>query len=283
MSDNWYYVLKGQRLGPVDIGVMTTLIQDDQLGPDDYVWKKGFENWLKLSDVPELHHSNASSAPVAAPAPAAAPVAPKRTASAPAPAAASVSQNSLPLIGQLHEDQRSVFVRIGADRGGSPTEYGPFNLELMKRLYRENRINGRTQFLIQDQMEEWAFLADLPDFEEVFNDVPPVIQEVERRKHIRKPMIARMFVQNNRNIYEGVCRDISVGGMQVLTGGFPGRAGDRISINVHPDNTEYHFTAAGLVVRVLEGNQGFSFRFDGLNKEALKAIEKYIANVDQSV
>ena len=280
MSDNWYYVLKGQRLGPVDIGVMTTLIQDEQLGSEDYVWKKGFENWLKLSDVPELHLSQ-QAAPVVTPI-AAAPVKKVATQAA-APKAAAVSQASLPLIGQLHQDQRCVYVRIGVDRGGSPAEYGPYNLELMKRLYREHRINGRTQFLIQDQMNEWGFLADLPDFEEVFNDVPPVIQEVERRKYVRKPMIARMFVQNNRNVFEGVCRDISVGGMQVLTDGFPGRAGERISINVHPDNTEYHFTAAGQVVRVLEGNQGFSFRFDGLNKEALKAIEKYIAHVDQSV
>lgn len=279
MSDNWYYVLKGQRLGPVDVGVMTTLIQDAQLGPDDYVWKKGFENWMKLGDVAELNKPTGIQL-------ASAPVAPKATASKPASAAAaatSTGQKTLPLIGQLHAEQRCVYVRIGVDRGGSPAEYGPYNLELMKRLYREHRINGRTQFLIQDQMDEWAFLADLPDFEEVFNDVPPVIQETERRKHIRKPMIARMFVQNNRNIYEGVCRDISVGGMQVLTDNFPGRAGDRISINVHPDNSEYHFTAAGLVVRVLDGNQGFSFRFDGLNKEALKAIEKYITNVDQPI
>ena len=26
MSENWYYVLKGQRLGPVDLGVMSNLI-----------------------------------------------------------------------------------------------------------------------------------------------------------------------------------------------------------------------------------------------------------------
>lgn len=279
MSDNWYYVLKGQRLGPVDMGVMVNLIQDNQLGPEDYVWKKGFENWSKLSDVPELSTTKSAAAPVikeSAPAPASAPV--KNGEQQPAP----TTQQSLPLIGQLHQDQRCIFVRIGVDRGGVPAEYGPYNVELMKRLYIENRINGRTQFYIQDQMQAWGFLADLPDFEEVFNDVPPVIQEVERRRHVRKPLLARMFVQNNKRVYEGVCRDISVGGMQVLTDGFPGKAGERISINVHPDNSDYHFTAAGQVVRILEGSQGFSFRFDGLNNEAMKAIEKYIANVDQS-
>lgn len=275
MSDNWYYVLKGQRLGPVDVGVMANLIQDEQLGPEDYVWKKGFENWSKLADVPELQNMGSiqvASTPVSMKVPDAikeVKVPPKN--------------ESLPLIGQFHSDQRCIFVRIGVDRGGVPAEYGPYNVDLMRRLYQENRINGRTQFFIQDQMKEWAFLADLPDFEEVFNDMPPVIQEVERRKYVRKPLLARMFVQNNKKVYEGVCRDISVGGMQVLTDGFPGRAGDRISINVHPDNSDYHFTAAGQVVRLLEGHQGFSFRFDGLNNEALRAIEKYIENVDQSV
>jgi hypothetical protein len=68
--------------------------------------------------------------------------------------------------------------------------------------------------------------------------------------------------------------------MQVLTSQFPGKAGDRISINVHPDNTEYHFTAAGIIVRLLEGNQGFSFRFDPLQADAKLAIEKYIKDVD---
>mgnify|MGYP000863164608 CR=1 FL=1 len=269
MADSWYYVSKGQRLGPVDVDVVAGLVQKGELGPDDYVWKKGFENWCRVQEVEDLQRAPSPQSPAAPP---------PNLAGAPKSEGA---PSGLPRLGSLGDD-KCAYVRIGADRGGAPAEYGPYNIALLRRLYEENRINARTQVFIKEKMREWTFLADLPDFEEVFHDVPPVIQEIERRKHVRKPLVARLFVQNNKKVFEGVCRDISVGGMQVLTDGFPGKAGDRISINVHPDSNDHHFTAAGQVVRLLEGGQGFSFRFDGLNQEALRAIETYIANVDQN-
>jgi c-di-GMP-binding flagellar brake protein YcgR len=119
-------------------------------------------------------------------------------------------------------------------------------------------------------------MGDLPEYQDIFQELPPPIKEADRRNAARKPFIARLFVQNNKKLFEGICRDISIGGMQVLVNDFNGQAGDKISINVHPENTDYHFTAAGMVVRVLEGNSGFSFRFEGLNDEAKRAIEKYI-------
>ncbi len=270
MSESWFYVLKGQRQGPVDAGVIATLASSGQLKPDDYVWKKGFENWKKLKDVDELQNVTA------------APAAPKFTAP-PTPAASASNKSEKFRMGSLDPEEKSVYVRIGVDRGGAPAEYGPYSPTLVKRLYQENRINGRSQFFVRGKMSEWMFLADMADFEEVFHDMPPVIQETERRRWLRKPLLARLFVQNNKKVFEGVCRDISVGGMQVLMDTFPGRAGDKISINVHPDNTDYHFTAAGTVVRLLEGNQGFSFRFDPLMPEAKQAIEKYIRDVDPSL
>lgn len=49
-------------------------------------------------------------------------------------------------------------------------------------------------------------------------------------------------------------------------------------MNVHPDNSDYHFVARGKVVRILDGDQGFSLRFSGLNDEAKNAINDYIGN-----
>lgn len=266
MAESWYYVLKGVRTGPVDAAVIAGLIQTQELRTEDYVWKKGFENWRKLKDVPELLEAEAPLPP---------------------PPAAPVAEAAKPKdefrLGAIDPEARAIYVRVGVDRGGAPAEYGPYALSVVKKLYDENRINGRTQFFVRTHMQEWMFLGDLPDFEEIFHDMPPVIQETERRRWMRKPLLARLFVQNNKKVFEGVCRDISVGGMQILTDTFPGKAGDKISINVHPDNTDYHFTAAGTVVRILEGNQGFSFRFDPLQSEAQKAIEKYIQDVDPTV
>lgn len=261
MADNWYYVQKGNRHGPVAIEVIETMIAKQELKPDDFVWKKGFENWKKIKEVSEL-----AAAPAPAPAVPATPQLP--------PEISKVQFKDISLK-DLHADERVIFIRIGTDRGGAATDYGPFSINQLKQLFKENRINGKT-FVFATGMKEWKLLADFPEFQEIFEELPPVIKEAERRVAVRKPFVARLFIQNNKNVFEGICRDISIGGMQVLMDNFQGKSGDKISINVHPENSDYHFTASGLVVRVLEGNSGFSFRFHGLSDEARRSIEKYV-------
>jgi hypothetical protein len=78
----------------------------------------------------------------------------------------------------------------------------------------------------------------------------------------------------------GVCRDISIGGMQVLTENIPGAAGTRLRMNISPSSQESGrkiepFVAEGIVVRILEDGRGFSFRFEKLPEPAKQAIEAY--------
>lgn len=253
MADNWYYVQKGNRQGPVDIEIITSLISKQELKSEDFVWKKGFDNWKKIKEISELQSSESSVAPI--------PQAPV--------------QEKIFNFSDLNQDDRVVFIRIGNDRGNASSDFGPFSIKQLKQLFKENRINGKT-FIFASGMKEWKVLADLPDYQNIFEELPPVIQEADRRTAARKPFIARLFVQNNKKLFEGICRDISIGGMQVLVDDFKGVAGDKITINVHPENTEYHFSASGVVVRILEGNSGFSFRFQGMSDEAKRAIEKYL-------
>ena len=256
MAENWYYVQKGNRQGPVSQEVLLSMISKQELNPSDFVWKKGFENWKKIEDVAEFEtiekpQDNFPPAPV-------------------------MQMEEKPFsFSEMNESDRAIFIRIGNDRGGASSDYGPFSLIQLKQLFKENRINGKT-FIFTTVMKEWKVMGDLPEYQEVFEELPPQIQEADRRTAARKPFIARLFVQNNKKLFEGICRDISIGGMQVLMDDFKGQAGDKISINVHPENTEYHFTASGVVVRVLEGLSGFSFRFQSLNDEAKRAIEKYV-------
>lgn len=258
MSDKWYYVQKGNRQGPVAIEVIEQMMTNQDLKSEDFVWKKGFENWKKIKDVEELNRKDASPIPEIALPPEIKPVPHKEIS-----------------LKDLAPDDRVLYVRIGADRGESTSDYGPFSVKQLKQLFKENRINGKTFAFIRGS-KEWKILADFPEYQEIFEELPPVIKDSERRVALRKPFIARLFIQNNKSLYEGICRDISIGGMQILVDNFKGLSGDKITINVHPENSDYHFTAAGVVVRLLEGNSGFSFRFHALSDEAKRAIEKYV-------
>ncbi len=262
MAENWFYVQKGNRLGPVEIDVIQSLIRKEELKPEDYVWKKGFDNWKKIKDVSDLSSSNEEELLIP-------PVTTTQTAKA-----STEIEKKINLL-DLNQDERIIFLRIGNDRGVASSDYGPFSVNQLKKLYHEHRINGKS-FIFCTGMKEWMVLADLEEFEQVFNELPPVIQESDRRTFARKPFVARLFIQNNKKLFEGICRDISIGGMQILIDDFKGQVGDKISINVHPENTDHHFVASGVVVRILEGNSGFSFRFQGLSDEAKRAIEKYL-------
>ena len=259
MADNWYYVQKGNRHGPVAVEVITKMVADADLKSDDFVWKKGFENWKKIKEVDELQ---------GAPAPQELP----QTPSFPAAPVAAAKNFSL---SELGADERVIYIRIGNDRGAAPTDYGPFSVKQLKQLFKENRINGKT-FVFANGMKEWKVLADFPEYTEIFEELPPVIKEADKRTALRKPFVARLFIQNNKKLFEGICRDISIGGMQVLLDHFNGNAGDKITINVHPENSDYHFVASGVIVRMLDGQSGFSFRFHALTDEAKRAIEKYV-------
>ena len=58
------------------------------------------------------------------------------------------------------DDRRVLSGIIFVNRNGlrwrdAPAEYGPYASSLVKRLYQENRINGRTQFFVRGKMQEW--------------------------------------------------------------------------------------------------------------------------------
>lgn len=255
MSEKWYYVLAGERQGPVEFEEVNELYTTGTLNEDDYVWYKGLENWIKIKDADGFGSFSSTVDEVVV---------------VPEPIHEKVD------LSNFDQTSKCFYIKTGADRGQQETEYGPFSIELLKNLYDEKRINAKT-FVFTKGMSNWMVLGKVDGYEQVFEELPPTIKEEDKRDFKRKPFIARMFIQNNQNIFEGICRDVSIGGMQVLVDNFPGKIGEKISINVHPENTEHHFVASGQIVRILEGGQGFSFRFSQLAADATEAINSYIS------
>ncbi len=112
----------------------------------------------------------------------------------------------------------------------------------------------------------------------------------DRRMQSRKPLAAKILMTDSRVVATVLCRDISVGGMQVLAehatwAGF-GSVGAKIKLNVNPTSEKSNgklkanplksFTAEGEVVRILEDGRGFSFRFTKLPESAKNLIETYV-------
>lgn len=116
-------------------------------------------------------------------------------------------------------------------------------------------------------------------------------QRIERRVSPRQPLVARIFASNSARVSSGICRDISVGGMQVLTDHVPGEVGTKLRLNITPSQVKTEtfagqvskkkskltpFVAEGIIIRILEDRRGFSFRFTRLSDDAVKSISEYV-------
>lgn len=281
MSTQWYYVQGSERVGPVEQSDIESLFKDGTLNGESYVWRKGFDNWQSLNSVDELSgllssggadDSNELDDFDSEPA-----VEEKADDVSFIPQMSTAEHSSSGSFDLMAVSAHSkVFsIKVGYDRGASESEYGPFSIEQLRRAFEEKRINEKT-FIFTPGMTTWSLLGDFERFNEIAGVMPPQITDEDRRFNVRKPFVARLFFHDNKQVYEGICRDISVGGLQVLVSDFPCQVGDKISMNVHPDNSDYHFTASGKVVRKLEGDAGFSLRFEDLAPDAHSAIQNYI-------
>lgn len=282
MSTNWYYVEGSDRIGPVTEEDLKALYDNQKLNESSYVWTKGFKDWVKISEVDSLGYFMESSEETETV------VEPEVQEEVQAMEASQEEDvDNIPVIdmeplkigefdwNNVNTTDRIFTIKVGIDRGGDEAEYGPFSLDQLVKAFEQNRINAKS-LIFSPGMEDWEFLGEIPVFKDIFEQDPPDISDDERRKNIRKPFIARMLFHDNNQLFEGTCRDISVGGMQILVSGYNGKVGEEVNMNVHPDNSENVFVASGEIVRILDGQQGFSIRFKKLGDSAKSSISNYI-------
>lgn len=167
------------------------------------------------------------------------------------------------------------------------SQTGPYGTQEIKRLISAGQVLEGA-FLWTEKFTEWKPVGKVDEFKEAKPAaVPPPpktaasslsVFKSERRNVPRKPLLAQIYVTNQSELATGICRDISVGGMQVLTDKIPGEVGSSIQLNVTPpkDSGLNAFVADGVIVRILDDKRGFAFRFTTLSADAKKAIESYI-------
>lgn len=278
MSTNWYYVDNNERVGPIDEGDFLDLILKTAIKEDTYVWRKGLDNWVQAKSLDELRNyfyqslvtdsdhigSNKGNDYTT-------------EASKTNHDINDSDSNNIIFDWNKVDSQKSIFVlKIGIDRGVAPKEYGPYSIAVISKLIKEKRVNHLTQ-VFAPGMSDWEYLSEVPSFENLFSEKSDF---KEKRSAKRCPISARVFLSDDENFFQGVCRDVSVGGAQVLVANFPGKEGDIVKINMHFEDGSFAFTASGKIIRILSRVGGFAMRYVNLGPDAITMINNYIENYE---
>jgi hypothetical protein len=286
-TPHWYIAMGSRWVGPLSAADVYQKVLGQEITWAHFVWRPGQADWKRICDVSTFQG--------------AVPNVPDKglrdqVKDASKPAIRTASRSKPPKV-QSPVEERSWFLYY------NDSQFGPFSGDEISRYLRVGKIHGRVH-VWKDGMGDWERLEEV----ELFADDCAEAKRVraarkeaaggktgraadesgeranEQRKAPRRPLIAKILMADHKQLTVAVCRDISVGGMQVLTDRLPGEPGARIKMNVSPASGKSSkgthmiepFVAEGVIVRILEDGRGFSFRFDKLPEQSRKVIEDYI-------
>ncbi|MBI2606079.1 MAG: DUF4339 domain-containing protein [Deltaproteobacteria bacterium] len=277
-SAKYYLYLRGTTVGPLTAEEIYERIERREVTLLDSVWRMGWTDFKRICDEKEFA--------VLVP---------------PKPAAYDLKNLQARIQEQLKPKTRKILA-VPAPQEPShylyfkKTQYGPFSRAELIHVLESNKIDA-SAFLWTPGWSNWRSLPQVTEFA-VYLGQPAApapadswpaqkrkpeggskSMRKDKRDFPRRPLVARLFVANEADVIIAVCRDISVGGMQVLTDRVPGPVGAKVKLNVSPADAKKvkGFVAEGEIVRTLEDGRGFSFRFTRISSDAKKAIEKYIS------
>lgn len=246
----WFVSLGEISVGPIRASEVYERIMKGEVSWAHFIWKEGFAEWQRVCDVPDFQ--------VAVPQ---------------APAVKPKGQPPSPPKPEAPVKEWFVYF--------NDSQYGPFFQDEVLGMLKARKVDG-SSFVWKDGMSDWQKISDVGFFTDSVPEPLPDAANKEKRKTVRRPLIARVMIVEGSKVHVGMCRDISVGGMQVLSSFVPEYSGIRLKLNISsPDVTQpafEAFVAEGAVVRILDDRRGFSFRFENLSAHAKTIIERVIAH-----
>lgn len=251
-SAKWYIAQGSTWVGPLKASEISAKLEKGELTPAHYILEKGQKQWKRILEVKDFEPSMP-----------------------PPPPPEFVEEVREEEVKKASKNEPAVEKPWYVHSGDS--QLGPFSTEEVQRAMSVGTISSSSHAW-KDGMLDWEPLSGIAEFKGVKRAPPPMPKKKEdKRSSFRKPLVARIIMANKDKIVLGICRDISLGGMQVLTEQVPGPVGTEIKMNISPPQGLKAFVAEGEIVRVLEDGRGFSFRFKKLAPDSKKAIEKYIS------
>lgn len=250
----WYTVLNSRPVGPLSAKEIVQRIQSSELNYGSHVWKEGLKSWTRIYDVIDFK-------PLLPAEPAASLIAEIQKSTQAAPPPLSPNQK---------EELRTWFIYL------DDANFGPISDREVQSLIDSGRVNAST-YMWQKGFADWTLAKDVSMWAAKMGSVPAKAStKSDKRTAPRKPFETKILLTDGKEVGWAICRDISVGGMQVLMDHAPGPAGTALKLNVNSEGNIPGFACEGKIVRILEDGRGFSFRFTNLTADAKAAIEKYI-------
>jgi hypothetical protein len=249
----WYTVMNARPVGPLSAKEIVQRLQAHELTYASHVWKEGFTGWTRIYDVIDFK-----------------PLLPSEpSTSLIADIQKSTQASPPPLAPAQKQELRTWYVYL------NESNYGPVSDPEVIGLIQSGRISADT-YLWQKGFSDWKPAKEIDTWKSFLTSAPVAAKPADKRSTPRKPFEAKILLTDGKEVGWAICRDISVGGMQVLMDHVPGAAGTTLKLNVNPAGNIQGFACEGVVVRTLEDGRGFSFRFTSLSAEAKAAIEKHI-------
>jgi hypothetical protein len=168
------------------------------------------------------------------------------------------------------------------------SEFGPLTLREALLILKSGKLKGvvrarkegTSQWFLTDVIPELA--PDPKAFRKMMEAKPHLGED--KRKNARAALLAEVHFSSgdgrgDPSVYSGICRDISVRGMLILTTRCPTSAGAKVKLDVVPLKNQGldSFVCMAEIVRILPEKNGFSVQFDKMPEAVLAALTKYVS------
>lgn len=149
---NWFYVVGSERVGPVSEIMIKGLLANGEINNETYVWKKGFQGWERLKDVPELHTVSAETNTLNE-----------------IVTEDKVQEEKSPEVRfafnwkKVKENEELFYIKIGKDRKNFEGQevFGPYSLVELREALEAKRINSKT-LIFAPGMDSWTKILHTP-------------------------------------------------------------------------------------------------------------------------
>lgn len=254
MEEEFYIIINRKVTGPLNASEIQKRIQLGSASLLDYFWSEGWTDWKRIAD-----HDHFLG------------LVPRK------PPSSFIRQ----LQKKIAPKSKKYYLYY------KRSQHGPYSKNELVKIIESKKLNSKSYVWIAG-WPSWRRITEVTELAPYVLNAPPTssirmktgigVDTSEKRLVPRRPLVARIFLHNQRDVIIAVCRDISLGGMQVLTDKVPGSVGSTIKLNVSPADVKQvkSFVAEGEIIRLLEDGRGFSLKFIKISDEAKLAIQSYI-------